>query len=83
MTVAELRLALDAMEHDWSDQDREVLGEFGLQKIIVDAFNDDDSYGGLSTPEAAYFDACFGVILIAPAASKGGTSEDHVPVSGD
>ncbi len=66
MNVAELRLALDTMEQNWSAQDHELLGEFGLQKIVVDAFNDDDSYGGLNTPAPAYFDACFGVMLTAP-----------------
>ncbi len=64
MTVAELRLALDAMEHDWSDQDRELLGEFGLQKTVVDAF-DGGLYAGFGTPAPAYFDVCFGVMLIA------------------
>jgi hypothetical protein len=66
MIVAELRLALDAMEQNWSAQDSELLGDFGLQKIVVDAFNGDGSYGGFSTPIPAYFDARFGVMLMAP-----------------
>ena len=69
MTVAELRLALDAMERDWTDQDLEVLGEFRDQGIFVDTIDDDGRYAGIGMPTPAYFDACFGVMLIAPASS--------------
>ena len=69
MTVAELRLALDAMEQNWSTQDFEVLGEFKDQGIFVDTIGEDGRYAGIGMPSPAYFDACFGVMLIAPASS--------------
>lgn len=34
-TVADLRRALDDLEASWTDQDREVLGEFDHQGVVV------------------------------------------------
>jgi len=64
MSVDELRAALDSMERNWSAQDLEVLGEFGRQEICIDVF-DAGKYLGIGTPEPAYFDCCFGVMLLA------------------
>jgi hypothetical protein len=70
MTVAELRLALDTMEQYWSAQDLELLGQFKDQGIFVDVIGSDGRYAGIGTPAPAHFDACFGVMLIAPVSKE-------------
>lgn len=39
-TVGDLRRALDELEASWSDQDREVLGEFEHQAVVVPHWRD-------------------------------------------
>jgi hypothetical protein len=70
MTVAELRLALDTMEQGWSVQDKEFDGEFKDQGIFVDVIGSDGRYAGIGMPGPAYYDACFGVMLIAPVSKE-------------
>lgn len=65
MTVTELRAQLDALEQGWSDDDRQVLGEFGAQWIHVDVIGPDGKFAGIGTPEPASYDACSGVMLMA------------------
>lgn len=47
--IKELREALNKLEEEWTEKDREVLGEFEYQEICVDSFDSTGKYLGLQT----------------------------------
>ena len=62
--VRELREYLNALEAKWTDQDREVLGEFDLMAVLV-------PYGSLDVPNGvgdayATCDVSLGIVIDQP-----------------
>lgn len=48
--VQELRKYLEEAESKWSERDKEVLGEFGLQGIWIPYFSENGEFEGYGTP---------------------------------
>ena len=64
LTVRKLRAYLDALESEWTAEDRKFLGEFNDQKINVPYFNGCD-FGGYG-PAAITYDGGLDFIIDQP-----------------